>query len=90
MARAKTVLKRTITAELLTVSLVELCGLPKDIMQSIMDNANPKLAWVKMPSWVRGMTPYKELTRRLFDIRINKSEYDRLVSNGIISDYLYE
>lgn len=75
-------------AELLTPGLVEITRLSDTMMQQILDNADPKTVWVKQPSWNRWMTTYSDRKPKTFTVRISKSEYDRLVDNDLIPEYL--
>ena len=90
MARTKTKLKRTVIAEQISAALVELRGIPREVLQSIRDNANPKLFWVKIPKRGRSFPIYTERNPQFHDIQMYRIEYDRLVSAGLLFDYLYE
>lgn len=82
--------KNRINASLLTEGLVEITGLNAAERQVIFDNANPKSVWLKTISHRPGFIPtYDSRVPRSFDIRISRSEYNRLVEANNIPDYLY-
>lgn len=83
-------LKRKVIAALLTESLVEICNLNETEKQVFFDNVNPKFVWVRTESHIPGYIPtYDSRVKRIFDIRITKPEYDKLVEARLIPDYLY-